>query len=340
MNRTIAGIAMAAVLAFALIDRCEAQGPVVTQAPPPAPAMAPATPAPAAPALPPRGPMTPPFAFGTVKSVDVVGNTIVLTTPRGDTTTINVTPTTRIQGRTAIKVGDLKTGETIMVNGVPTGITANTITLNDAYSTPAAPRPAVAGSSTGATPTPAPVANTAPPIANASGTVTSLKPLTISLNDSSSLVIKLSDTVQVQHIGLETIKDIAVNDWLTVNGRPTGNGSLDAGNINVNMSPRMGPRMPGPMGLTPGAPGAPGSGGPMVGAGPFGGPGGPGRPGGPAGPGATGGPSNQNGPSPFGPGHPGGPAGPNATGGPTSTTPGIAPPGGLMGGPVPVGPGQ
>jgi hypothetical protein len=70
-----------------------------------------------------------PFAFGTVTAVDTTGNTITLSTFNGGSQTVDVGTDAQIVTQTNVTVSDLKVGDQVAVQGIPTGITASQLTV-------------------------------------------------------------------------------------------------------------------------------------------------------------------------------------------------------------------
>ena len=71
-----------------------------------------------------------PFAMGTVTGGDATARTITIQSQFGGTTqTIQLGTTTQLVTQTTVTVADLKINDQVQVQGVPTGITANAITV-------------------------------------------------------------------------------------------------------------------------------------------------------------------------------------------------------------------
>ena len=251
----------------------------------------------------------PPFASGTVTAIDAGAGTITISGPFGDSQVIQTQGTTKIVSQTAASVSDLKKGDTIEVRGVPTGLTASSLTIGQSplggpggggpggFGGPPPPPPPGGGG---------PGAPPAPAMAYAKGTVTGTNPLTISLNSSASLTLKMDPSAKVTKYATITLNSIKVGDKIVGMGTANDDGSFAAATVAVNVDM-------GQMGRGGFSGGRRGGGG-YRGNG-FGGPNG-------------GGPNNGPGGGDFGGPPPGGPNG-GDFGGPG----GPPPPGGMLGGP-------
>ena len=244
----------------------------------------------------------PPFAFGTVSAVDAGAGTITVASRfGGGSQTIQTQGTTQIVTQTAAAVSDLKKGDTIEVQGVPTGITASSVTigqspLNGIGGGPGGPPPGIPGGGASASGTIPATAS-----ATAKGTVTSTSPLTISLSSTASLVLKMDANAKVTKYATVPLSSIKVGDRVMSLGTANDDGSFAATTVAVNMDM-------GAMGGRGGFGGGGYGGRNRRGGGGFGGPGGGGGFGGPGGGGPGGMPMNGTGNSPSGDfGGPGGP---------------------------------
>ena len=131
-------------------------------------------------------------AFGSISAIDATGKTItVANDAAGDSSKVSVTSDTNIFTQASVNLNAVEVGDTIDVQGVPTGITASSIT--DGQNPMFGPRP---GGSDGSSPGgPGAGGLTGPggmPDQNVSfvrGTVKSLNPLTIALGDGAPIVV-------------------------------------------------------------------------------------------------------------------------------------------------------
>lgn len=262
-----------------------------------------------------------PFAFGTVSSVDATAGTITITPQFGGNgpQTIKVDSAAQVVTQASVALSDLKVGDRIAVQGVPTGITASAITAGD----PPAGLPGGGGfggprggggdggggnggGGNGAAGGAAPQG-----FAAASGTIKALPTksdphLTISLGLDVQVFLKMADGAKITRYTAVKVADIKAGDRIIATGQPGDDGTLTASSVGVNL-----PALGFGGGFGGGGFGRGGFGGRQNGRrrGGFGGPGG-GGPGG-GGFGGPGGGGGFGGPGGGGPGGPdGGPGGP------------------------------
>lgn len=244
----------------------------------------------------------PPFAFGTVTAVDAGAGTITINSQMGSQT-IQTQGGAQIVTQSAATVADLKVGDKVQIQGVPTGIMASTLTIGQSPLTPGGPGGGPGGPGGGqgrGGPAGGPMSS----FAMASGTVSSTSPLTIALSSSVSLTLTLASDAKVTKFAPLALGDIKVGDRVVSTGQAAADGTFAATMVGVNltmggmgMGGQRGPGGAGPRGF--GGPGGFGGGQGRGFGGPggsFGGPGG-GGPGGPDGPPPDGGPG---GPPPDG----------------------------------------
>lgn len=190
-----------------------------------------------------------PFANGTVTAVDAAAGTITLTSMFGGAPqTVKVTDATQITATREGMVGDLKVGDTIQVRGVPTGITASQITAGDGDEAmggstgllPAGPR--FGGKFNGGRPG---MGGVQPASAQASGKITALNPLTISVSEGVQVTLRVGPEVKVSRNVSEKIGDLKAGDRVMANGKAGDDGVLAASRIRVNADFGMG------FGMTP-----------------------------------------------------------------------------------------
>jgi hypothetical protein len=235
-----------------------------------------------------------PFAAGTITGGDSnTGRLTIQSQFGGNAQTIQVTNSTQLVTQTAVTVADLQVNDQVQVQGVPTGITASSLTSGQMPSFLPGGRPPQpgggnpGGAAAGNANAGGPAANATTAFASATGKITATSPLTISIGNGVSLSIKLASNARVTKITPIAFNSLKVGDRVMAAGQAGADGTFAATGIAVNME--------------------------MGGMGP----GGFGRGGGPGGPGGRGGPGG------FGPGGPGGPGGP-PPGGPPD--PGAEPP--------------
>lgn len=214
----------------------------------------------------------PPVASGTVTAVDTGAGTITVSSIFGDLQVIQTQGTTAIVSQTAASVSELKKGDTIEVRGVPTELTALSLTIGQSPIAgpggfggppppppggPGAPPPPPGGGGSGTPPPPA--------MAYAKGTVTSTSPLMISLSSTASLTLKIDPSAKVTKYTTVALGSIKVGDRVIGIGTANNDGSFAATTVAVNMD--MGPGGRGGFGggrhggPPPGGPGGPPPGG-------------------------------------------------------------------------------
>ena len=182
-----------------------------------------------------------PFASGAVTAVDAAAGTVTLTpmfigaAPQ----TVRVTVTTQITAQKEAQVSDLKVGDTVQVRGVPTGITATQITAGEGSD------PFMGGPFGGGMIRPGGANAAGMASAQASGQIASLNPLTITISEGVSVVLKIAPSVRVVKTVTETVGDLKVGDRLMANGQSGDDNVLTATRIHVNADYGMGGgRMP------------------------------------------------------------------------------------------------
>ena len=175
-----------------------------------------------------------PFTAGKIRTVNAAAGTVTLTPMFGGAAaqTVQTTGTTQITAQTDVKVGELKVGDTVQVHGVPTGILATQITAGDSFDAPmgsplGGPRP---GGMAGGPRPGGPSAD----FAQASGKITALTPLTISLSDSVQVTLKVTATTIIHKNVTEKIGDLKVGDRIMANGLSGDDGVFHATRLRVN----------------------------------------------------------------------------------------------------------
>ena len=190
-----------------------------------------------------------PFAFGSISAVNVAAGTLTLSpVPGGDTgQTIKVTGKTQISAQKEVKLFDLKVGDSVQVEGTPTGITASQISVGeDTGGFPGSgfgsgspfgtggPNGGMGGSSAAGS-----------GFAQARGKITSVSPLTISLSDTVSVILKAAPELKIIKTVTETLSDLKVGDRVMAGGQSDASGVLTADSLRVNMGSFVGPSRPG-----------------------------------------------------------------------------------------------
>ena len=193
-----------------------------------------------------------PFAFGTVTAVDAGSGTITLSS-RGGSQTIQTQGTTQIVTQSSAAVSDLKVGDQVQVQGVPTGLTASTLTIGASPLVAGGAARGAAATTTGGTTTgtggAATGAGASPQsFAVATGTVSSTSPLTLTLSGSVSLVLKMATNAKVARFTTLALSGVKVGDRIMATGQAGDDGTWTASSVGVNVDT-------GGMGLGQGGPG-------------------------------------------------------------------------------------
>ncbi len=216
-------------------------------------AQGPGGPPPGGPGGPPGGPggfgRFMPFAVGTITALDPNAGTITVQTPFGNNSrTVQVTNNTQFVTQTSITAADLQVNDQVQVQGVPTGITASSVTSGQMpdflpgggrFRPGGPPNPGNPGG---------PGAGGAPAFASATGRVTATSPLTISLGNDVSLTVKLASNARVSKIGPTTLNNLKVGDRIMASGQAGNDGTFVATGVAVNME-MAGPGPFGPVGF-------------------------------------------------------------------------------------------
>jgi hypothetical protein len=144
----------------------------------------------------------------------------------------------------AATIADLRVGDQVQIQGVPTGITASSITAGqmptflpgggpggggggNAGGGPAAGNPGGRGAGAG------------PTFASASGRVTSTNPLTISLGEGVSLTVTPAANARITRITPVAFNNLKAGDRVMAMGQAGQDGTFTATGLTVNME--MGP---------------------------------------------------------------------------------------------------
>lgn len=179
-----------------------------------------------------------PFASGTVTAVDVPSGLVTVMPTFGGAAgqTVRVTGTTQITAQVEVKVSDLKVGDAVQVRGVPTGMTATQITVGEGSD------PFMAAPFGGGTGRPGGTGAAGMAYAQASGRIASLSPLTITISDTVSVILRPTPDVRVLKTESETVGDLKVGDRIMANGQSGDDNVLTATRIRVNSDSGMGGR--------------------------------------------------------------------------------------------------
>jgi hypothetical protein len=215
-------------------------------------AQGPGGPPPDGPGGPPGGPggvgRFMPFAAGTISAIDPNTGKIALQTQfGGNARTIQVTNNTQFVTQMNITAADLQVNDQVQVQGVPTGITASSLTAGQMPDfLPGGGRfrpggPPNIGNPGGSG------AGAAPAFASATGRVTATNPLTISLSNNVSLTVKLAPNARVSKIAPMAFNNLKIGDRVIASGQAGNDGSFMATGVAVNME-MAGPFGPGGFG--------------------------------------------------------------------------------------------
>ncbi len=237
-----------------------------------------------------------PFVMGTVASIDRAASTIMVNSPfgGGGETAVRVNAQTQVAGQVTIQVSDLKVDDQVQIQGMPTGLTANSINAGQMPDflrmnmgrgpggQPGQGGPGPGGPGQGGQPGQAAQGQgnrgqqpqqPAMAFGSVTGKVSATSPLTIAVSKDVSVIIKLAPDAKITKITTVTLASVKVGDRIMAMGGEADDGVFLATGIGVNMS--MGGM--GGMGGGRGGMGGFGMGGPgMMGGGGPGGPGGPG----------------------------------------------------------------
>ena len=180
-----------------------------------------------------------PFVMGTVAEVGQTQKMIAVNSSfGGDERIIRVTDQTKLVTEREVKVSEIKVGDQLQVNGVPTGISARSVTVGEAPEFFRMPGQRQGGGDRGGQPGRG--GQMRMTFAAASGKVTSVNPLTIALDDNVSVVIKMASDGTVRKIVPVTLATIKEGDRIVAGGTMDGEGVLNATAVGVNMGGGMG----------------------------------------------------------------------------------------------------
>lgn len=201
-----------------------------------------------------------PFVMGTVVEIDKNTNTLYVEGFFGNEQQVKVTSATKIVTQTTAKAADLKPGDRIQVQGVPTGIAANSVSIGEMpeglnFRGPGGQRGqgAQGGGQRGGG------MFGMGSFATATGTVKAVNPLTVAVSDTVTVTVRLASDARLTKIVPTTFANIKEDDRVMVAGSAGQDGVFNATAIAVNVG---GPGMFGPgMGPGGGRPGGPPGGG-------------------------------------------------------------------------------
>lgn len=198
-------------------------------------------------------PGRPPFASGTVSAVDVNAGTITITSQLGGNSSsqvITVGSAAQLITQFEVAVADLKVGDQVQIQGIPTGITVSQLTAGQPpFGLPGAggfgpgglggPR---GGGNGGARLSPASstIRAAAPSFATANGTILALPtkadpPLALSLNAEIQISLKIADGAKITRYKTLKIADIKNGDQIMATGQNAADGTPAISTVGVNL---------------------------------------------------------------------------------------------------------
>jgi hypothetical protein len=182
-----------------------------------------------------------PFAVGTVSGVDAANGTVTVQSQFGNGTqqTIRLAQGATVVTQAVVAVSDLKVGDRVQVQGVPTGITASSITAGEMLQM----MPGFGGGPGGG-----PQGNNAngqnrtrggaaqqAAFASATGKITSVEPLTIALGGGVSLTVELAQSARVTRVTTVGLDSLKVGDRVMASGQAGDDGTFNATTVAVNV---------------------------------------------------------------------------------------------------------
>jgi len=157
--------------------------------------------------------------FGTVNAVKPDTGAIGVQGPNGQQLWVAVTANTQITRTVEAAASDLKTGQTITVTGLPTAITARTIQISD-QTAAAGQAGRGAGGQQGANRRGRRTGGNA----QATGEITSVKPLTVKTQDGTIVKVTLAPDATVSRTVPAAIQNIVPGDQLMAFGQTAQDG--------------------------------------------------------------------------------------------------------------------
>ncbi len=200
-----------------------------------------------------------PFVMGTVVEVDAKANVLYVEAPFGGEQTVKVTSATKLVTQATAKVADIKVGDRLQIQGMPTGIAASGVTIGEMpEGLRMGPRPG--GSQRSATPGRPAMPQMPQAMAMATGTVKALNPLTIAVNENVRVTVRVASDARLTKFIPTTLASIKEDDRVMVAGSQGDDGTFNATAIAVNAGMFGMPGFGGPPGMVrPGGGGNPGA---------------------------------------------------------------------------------
>lgn len=173
---------------------------------------------------------------GTITAIDATAGTITITPAGGTATTIALTTATVLVGHEAISGSSIALGDTLEVSGIPLSLQVSGVT-DDHVNTASSPGTTTTTAAAAGTPATAAAAGTTMPASavpgtlRVRGTVSSLNPPTITINNSFSLALSVSSGTAYSESVSITASQLAVGD--TVVAQVSGRSTLTATKLDV-----------------------------------------------------------------------------------------------------------
>lgn len=156
-------------------------------------------------------------AAGKISTIDTAKKTLTLAGRQGVTTNVSYTDATKVLKADPIKIGDLKTGDVVIVQGT---ISGNSIDAKGIVVRPSAnaklPKKAPKNA----------------PTNRITGSVTSTTPLKVKMVDT-EYEVKTTDATRVMTLKESSAAELKVGDTVTVQGQPGTDGVVQAVGIEV-----------------------------------------------------------------------------------------------------------
>ena len=177
--------------------------------------------------------MNVPFISGVITGGNLQNGAITIQSQFGGSQIIRVSNATQVVSQVSIAVSDVKVGDQIQIQGVPTAITASSLTVGTLPSFlpgNGGPMGMARGQGIAANQS----MNQQAAIAMARGSVSSISPLTISLSSDISVVLKLASSARVSRVTNSTLSALKVGDRIMASGQMAMDGSFAATGIGIN----------------------------------------------------------------------------------------------------------
>jgi len=180
------------------------------------------------------------MAVGTVVSIDLNNRAVQVqpTFGQAEARWVVITQETRLVRQIKSKIDELKEGDEVFIQGIPTAIKADQIRIGEMPSLFPGMRRGVAGAGGEEAPQNAPPGMLRPnriAMASVQGKVAGLDPLTVTLQDRTEVAVAATEKTSITKIVKGTFRDIKQNDFLMANGEPDEQGNLYANTVAVGI---------------------------------------------------------------------------------------------------------